>query len=192
LGKVMLRFLQFLNSIYPLSEQHVQHLSKVLKTQTFAKKSFLLKTGQICNHIYFIETGLARCFYIKDGIEISSWFMKEGDMIISVESFLSQKESHEAIQALEDMIVHYVSYEELQFIYKNFLEFNIIGRVLTEKYYTLSEQRLFSLRMMRAQERYDFMSKNHQELIQRVPSLHIASYLGITKETLSRIRARNK
>jgi CRP-like cAMP-binding protein len=188
----MLRFLQFLNSIYPLSEQHVQHLSKVLKTQTFAKKSFLLKTGQICNHIYFIETGLARCFYIKDGIEISSWFMKEGDMIISVESFLSQKESHEAIQALEDMIVHYVSYEELQFIYKNFLEFNIIGRVLTEKYYTLSEQRLFSLRMMRAQERYDFMSKNHQELIQRVPSLHIASYLGITKETLSRIRARNK
>ena len=107
-----------------------------------------------------------------------------------LKAFFLQVKSHESIQAIEDTTVLYIDYPELQDIYHRFPEFNFTGRVLTEKYYTLSEQRLKSLRLQRAHDRYGYLLEDHPELIQRVPSKYIASYLGITLETLSRIRAR--
>ena len=114
--------------------------------------------------------------------------MKEGDVIISVESYFKQQPSKENIQAIEDCELICISYDDLQVIYTKFPEFNFIARILTEKYYTLSEQRLFSLRMQRANERYAYLMRDYPEIIQRVPSTFIASYLGITLETLSRIK----
>ncbi len=180
--------LAFLNSIHPLSEELVDYLSTNLKTKKLRKKDFLLKQGHVSKDICFIDRGLLRCFYLVDDKEVSSWFMKEGDVVVSVESFIKQTQSYEAIQALADCTLYYITYEELQFIYRNFPEFNFIGRVLTEKYYTLSEQRLFSLRMQRAPDRYSYLMKHHAELIQRVPSKYLASYLGITEVTLSKIK----
>ena len=115
--------------------------------------------------------------------------MKEHDVIFSVESFLNQTPSYENIQTLEDSLLHYITYAELQYLYNTFPEFNFVGRALTEKYYQLSEQRLYSLRMQRAFEKYNFLMDHFPQIIQRVPSKYIASYLGITEETLSRIRA---
>ena len=115
--------------------------------------------------------------------------MKEGDVAISIESFFLQKSSYESIQALEDTVLHYVSYKDLQTMYEEFPEFNFIGRVLTEKYYTMSEQRLFAIRMQRATERYNYLMQNLPEIIKRVPAVYIASYLGITIEYLSRIKS---
>jgi CRP-like cAMP-binding protein len=186
----MEELLRFLESIHPMSDGLKHHLATILKERELPRKSYLLRAGQISKNICFIGKGLLRCFYIKDSYEVSSWFMKEGDVIVSVESFFSQKESYESIQALEDCIIYYVTYEELQFAYRNFLEFNFIGRVLLERYYTLSEQRLYSLRMQRSQERYDYLMKHFPELILRVPAKFLASYLGITEVTMSKIKAR--
>jgi CRP-like cAMP-binding protein len=185
----MEELLLFLNSIHPLNPNTQDYLIEKLKWIEVPKKNFILKEGHICFNIYFINTGLLRCFYTKEDKEISSWFMKEGDVIISVESFFNQLESKENIQALEDCLLFYVSYDELQYAYKNFPDFNTIGRILTQKYYQLSEQRLYSLRMQRAVERYLFLVDHFPQIIQRVPLKYIASYLGITEETLSRIRA---
>ena len=184
----MTELLQALNSIHPLSDELREHLFTNLKTVVLHKKEFLLKQGQVCRSIWFIETGLVRCFYIKEDKEVCSWFMKEGDIIISVESFFTQMPSYESIQALEECELLCMDYRQLQVIYHRFPEFNFIARVLTEKYYTLSEQRLYSLRMQRASERYTYLMDHFPELIQRVPSTFIASYLGITLETLSRIK----
>ncbi len=184
----MIELLQSLNLIYPVSPALHEYLIEKTKVVLLPKKAFLLKEGRICKNIYYINKGLARCFYIKDDKEVSSWFMKEGDHIISVESFFRQQPSYENIQAIEDCELFALSYEELHVIYYNFPEFNFIARVLTEKYYTLSEQRLFSLRMQRASERYAHLMNHFPEIIQRVPSTIIASYLGITLETLSRIK----
>lgn len=184
----MSKLFDYLRSTYALSDALVQHLAGVVKTKTFPKKSFLLSAGVVSQHLYFIDTGLVRCFYLKDGQEVSSWFMRDGDFIISVHSFFLRTVSEESIQALDDTTVQYISYDDLQFTYESFPEFNYVGRVLTEKYYALSEQRAYFLRMMRAPERYRFMMQHYPELIQRVPSQYIASYLGITKETLSRIK----
>jgi CRP-like cAMP-binding protein len=173
-----------------MSEGLKQHLVVTLKEKHLAKKDYLLKAGHISRNICFIAKGLLRCFYIKEEHEVSSWFMKEGDVIVSVESFFQQTESYESIQALEDCSIYYINYDELQYIYRNFLEFNFIARVLIEKYYTLSEQRLYSLRMQRSQERYDYLLENHGDLVLRVPAKYLASYLGITEVTMSKIKGR--
>ena len=185
----MKELLQFLTSIHPLSESLQEYLFEHLVAAEIMKKQFILKRGHICYNIYFIQQGLVRCFYTKEEREISSWFMCEGDVVISVESFFKQQPSYESIQALEDCAVCYISYRDLQYAYDTFPEFNITGRVLTEKYYMLSEQRLHSIRKQSALEKYRFLMEHHPDLIRRVPSKYLSSYLGITEEHLSRIRA---
>lgn len=184
----MERLLKLLQSIYPLSPDLVEHISKVLKTKEIAKKDFLLKAGHVSRNIYFIEKGLLRCFYYLRQQEISAWFMKEGDFVISVNSFFNQKPSKETIQALEDCELYYISYADLQYIYRTFMEFNFVGRVLTEKYYTLSEERLEFMRAQKAKVRYEYMLNNYPDLIQRIPDKFMASYLGITAIRLCNIR----
>ena len=186
----MEHLLQFLERIHSLSDELKFHLAGILKEMVLSKKEFLLRAGSTSRCLCSIKHGLLRCFYSKDGIDISSWFMKEGDVIYSVESFLTQKPSYEYIQALEETSLFYITYEELKHIYETFPEFNYIGRALTEKYYVLSERRLYSLRMQRSQERYDYLLENHPELILRVPAKYLASYLGITEVTLSKIKSK--
>lgn len=178
----------FLTSIQPISTRLKQYLVLVLKEKEFKKKAYLLKEGQVCRNIYFIKKGLLRCFYVENGNEISSWFMKAGDVVISVESFYKQTSSKEHIQALEDTTVFYIDYTDLQFIYLNYPEFNFIGRLLTENYYALSEERLYALRLKKAVSRYRFLLETHPELIQLVPAKYLSSYLGINEETYSRIK----
>jgi CRP/FNR family transcriptional regulator, anaerobic regulatory protein len=183
--------LSYLNSIHPLSEDLIEYLQSNLQTKELQKKDYLLKAGHVCRKICFVEKGLFRCFYIKDDHEVCSWFMKEGDVIVSVESFFQQKCSYESIQALEDCTVSYIEYNQLQHIYHNYPEFNFVGRVLTEKYYCQSEQRLYSMRMQKAQERHDYLMEHHPELVLRVPAKFLASYLGITEVTMSKVKARS-
>ena len=187
----MEELLKHLNSINPLSENLVSYLATNLKTRNLRKKDFLLKKGHVSRDIYFVNKGLLRCFYLVDDKEISSWFMKEGDVIISVESFFQQAVSKESIQALEECTVYYITYQELQYTYRTFPEFNAVGRVLTERYYTLSEQRLYSIRGHKAQERFNFLQDNYPELILRVPSKYLASYLGITDVHFSNMKGNN-
>ncbi len=188
-GPDMNELLTFLNTIHPLTDELKKFLITHLHILEVRKKKFILKHGHICSNIYFIQKGLVRCFYEKGDKEISSWFMNEGDVIISVQSFFNQSISYESIQALEDSILHYISYRDLQYSYENFPEFNFIGRVLTEKYYKLSEERLYAIRMKRAAEKYHNLLLDFPQLLQRIPLKYIASYLGLTEETLSRIRA---
>lgn len=187
---IMEDLLTFLNSVYPLEKDSVEFLMENVKWIEIPQKKFLLKAGRICHNIYFIKKGILRCFHIKNDDEVSSAFMSERELILSVESFFNQKVSKESIQALEDCFLFYISFEELQFAYQHFPDFNSLGRILTEKYYQLSKQTLYSLRMQRAQEKYLFLLNHSPHIIQRVPLKYIASYLSITEETLSRVRSR--
>src|ERR1700733_3681679 len=109
---------EFLDSITPLSTELHTHLQSILKNRLLFKKEFLLKAGQVCRNIYFISKGIVRCYYIKDEAEVCSWFMKEMDVVISIESFYRQVPANEFVQALEETELHYISYEELQYIYR--------------------------------------------------------------------------
>ena len=124
--------IHFLNCIYPLSPALIDQLRNTLKTKAIDRKEYLLRAGQVCRNVYFIHKGLLRCYYDKDNHEVCSWFMAEGDVIISVESFFQQKSSYEAIQSLQDAVLYYIDYRDLQNIYRLYPEFNFVGRVLTE------------------------------------------------------------
>lgn len=182
--------LALFNAIGKLTPEAKEDIEKILQNQTFSKKDFILTQGQACRHIYFIEHGLARSFYLDDGKEITSWFMIENDVIISVKSFFLEVPTEEYIQALEDTSLYYISFHDLMALYEAHPSFNTIGRRLTEIYYMKSEDRLQNIRKKDVFERYKFLITQHPEIIQRVSSRIISSYLGITEETLSRLRAK--
>lgn len=181
-----------LSQIHPLSNGLIQRLSEATKQINLKAKTILLEQGKICKEVFFIEKGFAHAFYHKIGQEITSWFMGEGDVIVSVHSFYEQRPSYESIRLLEDSLLTSLRYDDLQIIYKEFPEFNFIGRILTEKYYILSEERTFSLRLQTSEERYKTLLKAHPEIFNRASLKYIASYLGMTPETLSRLRAKVK
>ncbi|RTQ45703.1 Crp/Fnr family transcriptional regulator [Hymenobacter gummosus] len=178
-----------LRSIYPLSEACQQAIRALMRREAHPARTQLLAPGQVAGRIYFVEQGLARGYYLHEGREANTWFMREGDFIISIVSFLTRTASQEFIELLEDTVLWSVSYAELQGLYQQFPEFNYVGRVLTEHYYVLSEQRTQQLRLLRAEQRYENLLQTFPAVLQRVPLKHLASYLGVTPETISRIRA---
>lgn len=178
-----------LEELTPLTADVKNYLNSRFKILELPKKHLLLKEGEICRNIYFILNGFSRAYYWKDDKEITSWFMGSGEVIISVHSFFTQSVSVENIQMLEDNTMISLSYEQLQYAYRAFPEFNTAGRVLTEQYYILSEERAIALRRFNARERYENLIKTHPGILQKASLGQIASHLGITQETLSRIRA---
>lgn len=176
------------NSIIPLSDELKGNLISIIKTSAYKKNDHMLRRGQLNENVYFIEEGLVRSYHIKNDHEVGSWFMKEGDVLLSPKSFYNRQPSDENLQCLEDTMVDYISYSELQDLYNRFTEFNIVGRVLTEKYYVQSEERLNSIKGLSAKECYVYFINNYPDLSQRLNGKYIAAYLGITTETLSRIK----
>jgi CRP/FNR family transcriptional regulator, anaerobic regulatory protein len=180
--------LTLLHAIHPLSPELREYLLRIVKTHHFSKRAFVLRNGDVCRNIYFIRRGLLRCYYIKGETEVTAWLMKEGDVVTAVESFYDQKWSYEYIHALEETEVYYIPFQELEHIYATYPEFNFIGRVLTVKYLKFWTQQLYNIRMRSARERYEYLMKENPELIQRVPDKYLASYLGMFRETFSRMK----
>ncbi|MDP4150148.1 MAG: cyclic nucleotide-binding domain-containing protein [Bacteroidota bacterium] len=186
----MEQLLDYLESIYPLGDALRQRLAMLIKSKEISKKDYVLRAGQINREIHFIEKGLLWCYSKRDEQDVVSWFMKEGDTIVSVLSFYDQVKSHENIQALEDCELHYISYEELEELYHDFPWFNYIGRVLTIKYLKMFVRQAEGLRGLSAEERYKYMMETQPEIVLRVPTKYMASHLGINEFTLSKIRGK--
>jgi CRP-like cAMP-binding protein len=146
----------------------------------------------IANYASFVLKGIVRSYYVKDGEEITTKFLQETSTITSIYSFYSRKPGNEYIMALEDTTLASFHYDNMQKLYKDHLSFNVIGRVITERYLYFSEIELYNLRKTKAEDRYQFFVKHYPELMQRVPLKYIATYLGMNLETLSRIRGRKK
>ena len=187
----MKKLLLLVEHLWPgVTDEFKKALQDALVREERQKKSSILQEGQIAHRIYFVEEGYLRGYYLKNGEDLSTWFMKKDDFVISIISFYTQTPSEEHIETLEDCILWSISYDSLHELYQQFPEFNLVGRVLTEKYYVLSEQRTQNLRKKTTTERYLHLVSTFPDISDHVSLKHIASYLGITSETLSRLRGK--
>ena len=179
-----------LNGLHPMSEELAQKIMSITRITSHPKKTTLLKEGEVNNHICMVISGLVRSYYLNEEKEITSRLMDEGFIITSWISFYTRKPGSEFIETQEDTTLACVHYNDIQKLYEEFPEFNIIGRKQVEYSFYMSEVRTRMLRKNTAEEKYKFFLENHPTLIQRVSLKHIATYLGMNEETLSRIRTK--
>ncbi|OCX54295.1 hypothetical protein BEL04_08535 [Mucilaginibacter sp. PPCGB 2223] len=181
---------QILHFIAPISAGLRKQLSEYLKRESFAKKHVLVRPGEVARKIYFIREGFARAYYHDaDGREHTTWFMGPGDFMISVYSFFTQQPAAEKVELLADSQLLSITWDQLQSLYAEHPEFNFHGRIITQKYYIQSEERAVLLRTKKPAERYRMLLAQYPQLLQQASLGQIASFLSITQETLSRIRA---
>jgi CRP/FNR family transcriptional regulator, anaerobic regulatory protein len=175
-----------------ISEALENKLNAITQKRKFLKNEVLLKQGDVGKYLYCIESGIVRAFHTQKGKEITLYFVVEGQIFTSAYSLISQRPSFENIAALEDSILYCILRKDLYELYDTFPEMNIVGRELIELYFLELEERLNSMQFQNAKQRYKNFLNIESHLLERVSLGHLASYLGMTQETLSRIRKQQK
>ncbi len=177
-----------LNYFHPLSNAAAEHLTKIIQPVTYKKGKLLLKAGELCNHVFFIKKGAVRGFIKEGHKDITTWITAENEMVTSISSLDHREPNEENMQAIEDCDMLAITFTDLEELYQKFPEFNGVVRKLLQKYYRDAEGRAFIARLTNAETKYRHFIKKHGHLSNRVPLKYIASFLGITLETLSRVR----
>ncbi|MUH35908.1 Crp/Fnr family transcriptional regulator [Zobellia amurskyensis] len=183
---------QIINKIYPLSEASRESLKKHITEVTYPKGHILLKAKKIETSIYFIKKGIVRAFSNLADNEVTFWFGKEGDTVISMKSYVARKKGYEDIELLENCELYELKTQDLQKLFNEDIQIANWGRKFAEQELIKTEERLIFLQFKNASERYASLLKNSPDLVKRVQLRHISSYLGITQVSLSRIRAEIK
>ena len=184
------KLLERLMAMHKMGEPLIERIKEVTRFSTYPKKTYLLRDGQVCDKACMVVSGLARAYYINEDKDITSRFMDEGFIITSWISYYHQQPGDEFIEALEETTLAGISYNDIQQLYKDYPEFNIVGRKQTEYSLYTSELRTRMLRKHTAEEKYAFFLEQHPDLMNRVSLKYIATYLGMNEETLSRIRSK--
>lgn len=183
---------EIINSIYTLPKAS-KELIKNNVTEVFYPKGFcLMEAGKIIPYIYFIKKGIVRAYASTEENDITFWFGSEGQTIISMKSYVEDKPGYENIELLEDCELYKLETENLRKLFSNDIHIASWGRKFAEKELVKTEELIISRQFKTASERYKDLVKYQPGLLKRVQLGHIASYLGITQVSLSRIRAEIK
>ena len=179
----MEELIRLLDGIAPLSRGLEGWLRSIIRQKCFNQDAFLLEKGQISRDILYIRRGLVRSYRVIRDREISKWFMKEGDICISILSFLRQAPAVDWIAALEDCECWGITYAELQQTYENHPEFNLHGRLITSDYYIRSELRNDAIMGQTPEDKYAQLMETNIDLMRRVQNNHLASFLNVSERT---------
>lgn len=187
-------FQKFHNSVKQLvnfTDEELDFFTSFITPVSFSKKEFILRQGEICNHVMFLNRGALSYFLEQDGKEIIHEFFFDDCWITDYGSFLSRMPSHNNILVLEDTEVFMFEYDAIQKLYDTSKNFERFGRLIAEFIFVENERNLVALSSKTPEERYIQLLKERPRLFQRVPQYMIASFLNITPEALSRIRKRS-
>ncbi len=173
-----------------LDNDTLSALQDISQTKTYRKGEFLLRQDEVCRYSFSIREGILRKFYLNDGKEITTELLFAADIAVAFDSYVLQKPGREFIQTLTDTTVYrtdFAAFQQAKIKYPKLTELDLL---MTEYYALWLENRLFEFHTLNATQRYLLLMKDHPHMLQYVPLTHIASYMGISLETLSRIRAR--
>lgn len=185
--------IDLIDTFYPFEHSDLEKIIDVLKKVNYKKNTILLSEGDICDKIYFLEKGMIREYILNDnGEDLSTEIVIENEFFFSTLSFLSQKPSNRWVETLEDCTIIYLKKEDFLMlqeevpILKDFLSF------MYEKSLIKLEQRNELLKIKQSESRIKAFENAHPELQNRIQYKHLASYINITPETLSRVKSKKK
>jgi CRP/FNR family transcriptional regulator, anaerobic regulatory protein len=182
------QFKTWLKQVSFLTEQDCNLFQPFLHKKQVAAKAHLLQQDKICREIGFINSGAFRMYYLSDGKEINTHFSFDNEFVVDYDSFLHHKPSRYCIQALEDAEIVTFNLEALQQAYNQSQNWERFGRTMAEYSYKITTQRVESFLFLDGEQRYKQLLDNQPQIFERVPLYHIASYLGLERESLSRLR----
>lgn len=181
--------IRFFQNVLPMGPGKAEQLVEKFKTAQIPRNGYLLKEGAICNESHFIEKGILRSYtYDYDGNDITTEFYSKEMLVSDLLSFFSRTASKENIQALTDCETWYITYEDMQTNFHTYPEYREFGRLNIANQYSTLKRRMLSMLQETAEQRYSDLVNSKPEVIQQVPLKYIASYLGITDTSLSRVR----
>jgi CRP-like cAMP-binding protein len=181
--------IQLFQSVLPMSTGKAEQLAEKYKAKKIARNEYLLKEGAVCNESHFIEEGITRSYiYDFEGNEVTTAFYSKKMFTSDLVSFFKRTPSKEYIQALTDCETWYLTYEDMQTNFHTFPEFREFGRLNIINHYSILKQRMLSMLQETAEQRYSYLINSNPEVLQNAPLKYIATYLGITDTSLSRIR----
>lgn len=186
------KLLARLNELVPLNPPQQRALCGVLQTVELPKGTVLLAAGKVCTRLYFIKEGVIRASCQVEGKDVTRWFCFEDHFAAAYFSFVYQQPSEDTITLLTDTKLISLSYTALQDLSKQDSIWINLNRHLLEHYYIASLQRIMSFQTQSTAERYQALLAERPDIEDKVPLGQLASYLGMSQETLSRLRAKQK
>lgn len=178
------------NHLHSLDAAAQAALAECSEVKQFKKGEHLLQAGEICRGSYWIQQGVARKYYLREGKEITTELFFETDLAVSLQSYTLQQSSDEYIQAIEDVtvsITYFSRFQKAKELHASLLQLDLM---LTEYYAMWLEQRLWQFHSLDATQRYALLLAEQPHFVRQIPLTYLASYLGVSLETLSRIRAK--
>jgi CRP-like cAMP-binding protein len=182
------QFKSWLKNVSFLTETDCNLFEASLQTRKIKNKDIILREGQVCKELGFINNGVFRMYYLSDGKEINTHFSFENEFVVNYDSFLQEAPSRYFIQALEDAEIVTFNLPTLQSAYNQSQNWERFGRIMAEYSYKLTTKRVEGFMFLDAEQRYLQMMKETPHFLERVPLYHLASYLGVERESLSRLR----
>lgn len=167
-------------------------INAITNQRIVPKNARLFAQGSVCHEFHFIEKGLVRVFYYKDGKEITAWLAAENQLVSAIDSLFTGLPSSYNIEVIEDAVIWSLQFNMIEPVFESFPMVERLGRLLITQNYLLLDERMKLFAFCSAEERYARLLRQIPEVARRVKLGHIASYLGISIEHLSRIRASYK
>jgi CRP-like cAMP-binding protein len=183
------QFQQFIQQVYSMDNEVAETIVKHFEYKEIPKNTFLLKEGKPCNEYYFLVNGFARAFiYDVDGNDVTTMFYTPNNMMCELSSFFKRIPSAENIQTLTDCSLLVINFNELQTVFHSIQQFREFGRLVLVNAYSNLKQRMLNNLQCSAEQRYKQLIETNSEIFQHAQLKQIATYLGITDTSLSRIR----
>lgn len=181
-----------IRTYYPVSNEALEALVSLFERVVFPSKTIIIHAGKLDRKVYFIEKGITRSYVLHNGKQLTTWFSKEGDAACGSWNLYRHKAGFEYVETLEETTVYSISVEQLDELYRSYIDLANWMRVLQQENFLRLQDMHIRRLSWPAQERYEYLTRECPEIIRRANLGYIASFLGITQQSLSRIRANGR